>query len=58
MIFIKILILCVIGFAFGYIIGEILTKLNDLEDRIDKLNEEADKIMERRHLDDYEDWIL
>lgn len=58
MIFIKILILCVIGFAFGYIIGEILTKLNELENRIDKLNEEADKIMERRHLDDYEDWIL
>ena len=58
MIFIKILILCVIGYALGYIIGEMLAKLNELEDRIDKLDEDADKLLEGRHLDDYEDWIL
>ena len=49
--FIRFLILCIIGFAFGLYNWEILTKLNDLEDRIDKLNEEADKLLEeeRKH---------
>ena len=56
--FIEILVLCVVCVAFGLYNWEILTKLNELEDRIDKLNEEADKLLEGRHLDDYEDWIL